>query len=90
MHTIAFWRMHYERCQTDLERYRRTPGIKTVYCTSNYMASDGKFFMYIHTDYNGKKLFVLECREELLIHMLKFMKRTVLDHDYIAQEKKYK
>ena len=72
------------------ERFRTTPGIKTVFCTSNYIASEGKFFMYIHTDYKGKKLFVLECREELLVNMLKFMKRTVLDHDYISQEKKNK
>lgn len=72
------------------ERFRRTPGVKTVFCTSNFVASNDKFFMYIHTEYNGKKLFVLECREELLIHMLKFMKRTVLDHDYISQEKKNK
>lgn len=72
------------------ERFRSTPGIKTVFCTSNYVASEGKFFMYIHTEYNGKKLFILECREELLVNMLKFMKRTVLDHDYISQEKKNK
>ena len=44
--------------------------------------------MYIHVDYNGKKLYVLECREELLVQMLKFMKRTALDRDYISQEKK--
>lgn len=70
------------------DRFRSTPGLKTVFCTSNYEATDGKFFMYIRTDYNGQKLFVLECREELLVNMLKFMKRTALDRDYISQEKK--
>ena len=49
-----------------------------------------KFFMYVCAQYNGKKLFVLECREELLMHMMKFVKRTVLDHDYVPQEKKNK
>ena len=72
------------------ERFRTTPGVKTVFCTSNYEAAEGKFFMYIHIEYNGKKLFVLECREELLANMLKFMKRTALDHDYVSQEKKNK
>ena len=72
------------------DRFRTTPGIKTVYCTSNYEAAEGKFFMYIYTEYNGQKLFILECREELLVNMLKFMKRTTLDHDYISQEKKNK
>ena len=72
------------------ERFQTTPGVKTVYCTSNYEAASGKFFMYIHTEYDGKKLFVLECREDLLVNMLKFMKRTALDHDYVSQEKKNK
>ena len=70
------------------ERFRSDPMTKLVLCTSNDEASQGKFFMYIHVDYNGKKLFVLECREELLAQMLKFMKRTALEHDYVSQEKK--
>ncbi len=72
------------------DRFRSDPGTKFILCTSNDEAAQGKFFMYIHANYNGKKLFVLECREELLMHMLKFMKRTALDHDYVAQEKKNK
>ena len=72
------------------ERFRSDPTTKLVLCTSNDVAATGKFFMYIHVDYNGKKLYVLECREELLAQMLKFMKRTALDHDYVSQEKKNK
>lgn len=72
------------------ERFRGTPGVKTVFCTSNYEAADDKFFMYIYVEYSGKKLFVLECREALLVIMLKFMKRTTLDHDYVSQEQKKK
>ncbi len=70
------------------DRLKSDPMTKTVVCTSNNEAADGKFFMYILANYNGKKLFVLECREELLVHMLKFVKRSVLESDYVSQEKK--
>lgn len=70
------------------ERFRSDPTSKTVICTSNVEATEGKFFMYILADYNGKKLFVLECREELLMHILKFAKRGTLESDYVMQEKK--
>lgn len=70
------------------DRFKSDPSTKTVYCTSNYEASEGKFFMYILTPDNGKKLYVLECREELLLQIMKFAKRTSLDRDYVAQAKK--
>ena len=70
------------------DRFKADPNVKTVICTSNEEASDGKFFMYILAEYNGRKLFVLECREELLINLMKVTKRTALDRDYISQEKK--
>lgn len=72
------------------ERFKADPSVKTVYCTSNEESADEKFFMYILMSDNGKKLYVLECREELLIHILKFAKRTSLDRDYVMQEKKQK
>ncbi len=70
------------------ERFKADPNVKTVICTSNSEASEGKFFMYILAEYEGRKLFILECREELLINILKFTKRTALDRDYVSQEKK--
>ena len=70
------------------DRFYADPTSKNVFCTSNEEAADGKFFMYILAQYNGKKLFVLECRETLLMNIMKFAKRTALDHDYVAQEKK--
>ncbi len=70
------------------ERFKADPNVKTVICTSNDEAAENKFFMYIYAEDNGKKLYVLECREELLVHIMKFAKRTVLDRDYISQEKK--
>ena len=70
------------------DRFRSDPTSKMVVCTSNVEATEGKFFMYILAEYNGKKLFVLECREELLMHILKFAKRGTLESDYVMQEKK--
>ena len=73
---------------TSFDRFKADPNIKTVFCTSNVEASNGKFFMYILAEYNGKKLFVLECREEYLINIMRCTKRTALDRDYVSQAKK--
>ncbi len=72
------------------ENLRADPNTKTVFCTSNVEASEGKFFMYILINDNGRKLYVLECREELLMHIMRFAKRTTLESDYVPQEKKNK
>ena len=66
------------------------PNTKNVFCTSNSLPAEGKFFMYILANNNGKNLYVLECREELLVNILKFVKRTTLESDYIPQDKKQK
>lgn len=70
------------------ERLSTDPNTKTVFCTSNVTAREDKFFMYILTQDNGRKLYVLECREDLLVNILKFVKRSVLESDYVSQEKK--
>ncbi len=70
--------------------FQADPNIKNVYCTSNVEAAEGKFFMYVLANDNGRKLYVLECREELLLHMMRFVKRTALESDYVPQEKKNK
>lgn len=70
------------------DRFKADPNVKSVICTSNDEASEGKFFMYILAEYNGRKLFVLECREELLVNMMRVTKRTALDRDYVSQAKK--
>ena len=72
------------------ERFRKDPMTKMVVCTSNETPSEGKFFMYILTTHEGKKLYVLECRETLLMHILQFAKREKLDRDYVMQERKNK
>ena len=71
-------------------RFKADPMVKEVVCTPNVEASNGKFFMYVLANYNGKKLFVLECRENLLMNIMKFAKRSVLESDYVMQERKQK
>jgi hypothetical protein len=44
--------------------------------------------MYVLANDEGKKIFLLECKETLLVNIMKFAKRSVLESDYIAQEKK--
>ena len=67
---------------------RADPNTKTVFCVANERAEADKFFMYILANTDGRTLYVLECRETLLMHILRFVKRTVLESDYVAQEKK--
>ena len=75
---------------TSYDRFRADPNVKKVICTSNDEASEGKFFMYILVEQEGRKLYVLECREELLLNIMRFAKRTTLDRDYVSQAKKQK
>ncbi len=72
------------------ERLASSPDTKVVYYTRNLEASEGKFFMYILVNNNGKKLLILEARELLLMNILKFVRRGVLESDYVMQEKKQK
>ena len=72
-------------------RLASNPTNKQVVCTPNYSAATGKFFMYAHVNEpTGNRLYILECREELLVNILHFVKRGTLEPDYVAQEKKQK
>jgi len=71
------------------DRLRATPGTKEIVCTPNIVAGSGKFFLYVLAMHEGeKKLFLLECREALLLNMMQFLRRDVLDRDYVPQAKK--
>lgn len=73
------------------DRLRSDPSTKQVVLTPNAEPAEGKFFMYILAALSsGRKLLVLECREELLVNILKFVKRGTLESDYVSQEKKNK
>ena len=75
---------------TSYDRFKADPNVKKIICTSNDEAAEGKFFMYILVEQEGRKLYVLECREELLLNIMRFAKRTTLDRDYVSQAKKQK
>lgn len=72
------------------DRLKSDPSTKQVLLTPNTEPSEGKFFMYMLASggNGGKKLYILECREELLVNILKFVKRGTLESDYVSQEKK--
>lgn len=71
------------------DRLYSDPNVKKIICTPNDMPADGKFFMYILlSGANGKELYVLECRELLLMNIMKFARRGTLESDYVMQEKK--
>ena len=72
------------------ERFKADPTVKEIVCTSNDTAAEGKFFMYVLANMDGKKLYILECRENLLMNIMKFAKRSVLESDYVMQERKQK
>lgn len=71
-------------------RLSADPNTKTTVCTSNDTPSEGKFFMYVLVGNDGKSLYVLECREALLMHVLRSARRGVLEDGYVMQEKKNK
>ncbi len=73
---------------TSYDRLSQDPNTKQIICTPNVEALEGKFFMYILVADSGKQLYVLECRELLLMNILKFARRGVLETDYVMQEKK--
>lgn len=71
------------------DRVISDPSVKKIVCTPNAEPSGGKFFLYIVTsESSGRRVYILECREELLINILKFVKRGILESDYVMQEKK--
>ncbi|MBE5744629.1 MAG: hypothetical protein E7355_00635 [Clostridiales bacterium] len=72
-------------------RLSASPDAKIVRLTPNKVPDEGKFFMYILLNAGGKKIYVLEAREVLLMNILRFVpNRNVLENDYVMQEKKQK
>ena len=69
----------YERC-------RLSPDTREIVCTPNKEPAEGKSFVYILAAHNGKTLFVLECRDLLLVNIFKFAKRSILASDYTSKK----
>lgn len=74
----------------EYEKFAEESNVKKIICTPNSEPSSDKFFMYILIENEGKTIYLLECRELLLINIMKFAKRTVLERSYVTQEKKEK
>ena len=84
---------------TNISEETRTKVLKAVKelnyvpnSTASHLSSKNKdkVALYIYINDNGKKLYILECREQMLVNILKFAKRTALEKDYVMQEKKQK
>lgn len=71
------------------ERLASDPQTKVIDCTPNAMPAEEKFFMYILVKAGAQKqLYILECRELMLMHILRFTKRGALEEGYVSQETK--
>lgn len=71
------------------DRLFKHPGLKQVVCTPNTQPGNGKFFMYLYVQQDGiKKVFLLECREALLLNLMQYLRRDILDREYVPQDKK--
>lgn len=63
--------------------YQKSPGVKSVYLTSNHTPADGKDFFYIVANVkNGKKLMLLECSRTMIRSIIKFAGITVLERGF--------
>lgn len=64
-------------------KYESMPGINKLILTSNYQAAEGKDFYYLTINHNGmKKLLVFECSELLMVNILKFSNKTIVEEDF--------
>jgi hypothetical protein len=59
---------------SSFDRLSADPAVKQIVCTPNKETDAGKDFIYILAAQNGKKLFIIECRELMVGYMMKFVK----------------
>lgn len=72
-------------------KYEKMPGISKKILTSNISATEGKDFYYIVVYVqNDKKLLVLECTEELIVNIIKFSNKAILDEQFSSELKNRK
>lgn len=70
------------------EKYEKMPGVSKHVLTSNTEASNNKDFYYIVANISsGKNLFVLECTETLIVNILKYTNKGILDEQFNEQLK---
>ncbi len=65
------------------QKYESMPGIKKLILTSNKYAQEDKDFYYLVVNVEGeKKLLIIESTKTLLINILQFAKRTILEEGF--------
>lgn len=67
-------------------KYESMPGINKLILTSNSIPADGKDFYYLVANVEGdKKLLVLESSQTLIVNIMKFANKTILDEEYVKK-----
>ena len=65
------------------EKYYSMPGVSKCILTGNSTAMEGKDFYYIVVNVEGdKRIYIVECTETLLINILKFTSKRILEEDF--------
>ncbi|MGN1235642.1 MAG: hypothetical protein ACI4U2_06650 [Christensenellaceae bacterium] len=56
---------------------------REIFLTPNKSPCHDKSFFYFYvSEPLGKRIYVLECREQMLVHFMKYVKRGILEEDY--------
>ncbi len=70
-------------CSETYQKLSEAPDIKREIYTSNDEPGEGKDYYYLAVNLkDGKKLLVLECTEMLLVNILKFAKKGIVEKDF--------
>lgn len=62
-------------------KYKAMPSVEKLVFTINSKPSEGKEFYYIVINNPGKKLLVFECTDMLIINILKFSNKNIIEKD---------
>ncbi len=62
--------------------YESMQGVKRVVLTSNVTPAEGKDFYYMVVNQEEKKLLILECTETLIVNILKFSNKSIVEKDF--------
>ncbi len=64
------------------DTYYKMQGVKKLVLTSNMYPDDGKDFYYLVVNQEEKKLLILECSETLIVNILKFSNKSIIEKDF--------
>ena len=64
-------------------KYQKSPGVKSVYLTSNRTPMENKDFYYLAVNLkDGKKLMLIECTKSFIMAIVRFTGMTVLERGF--------